>query len=104
MSDLIKEIITERNRQCGIFVEGFSPERDIREYPRGQLALAAACYAAGPPELFRLGPVLENNMRLPIPIWPWSQRCWKPTTRRRDLIKAAALILAELERIDADGN
>ncbi len=98
MSDIIKEIITERNRQ--IFVEGFSPERDIQEYPRGQLALAAACYAAGPPELFRKGPVPE----LYIPIWPWSQIWWKPTTPQRNLVKAGALIVAELERLNYDGN
>ncbi|RBB41751.1 hypothetical protein DPV79_05200 [Burkholderia reimsis] len=34
--------------------------------------------------------------------WPssWAQRSFKPTTPRRDLVKAAALILAEIERAD----
>lgn len=32
--------------------------------------------------------------------WCWDRSWWKPTTPRRDLVKAAALILAEIERID----
>lgn len=32
--------------------------------------------------------------------WPWSSHWWKPTDRRRDLVKAGALILAEIERLD----
>lgn len=32
--------------------------------------------------------------------WPWNGRWWKPTNRRRDLIKAGALIVAEIERLD----
>lgn len=32
--------------------------------------------------------------------WPWSRAWWKPASRRRCLIKAGALILAEIERID----
>jgi hypothetical protein len=32
--------------------------------------------------------------------WPWDLKWWKPTTPRRDLVKAAALIVAEIERLD----
>jgi hypothetical protein len=32
--------------------------------------------------------------------WPWSQDWWKPTNPRRDLVKAGALIAAEIERLD----
>jgi hypothetical protein len=35
-----------------------------------------------------------------LQIWPWDRKWWKPTDRRRDLVKAAALILAEIERLD----
>ena len=28
--------------------------------------------------------------------WPWYSRWWKPTSDRRDLIKAAALLVAEI--------
>jgi len=33
-------------------------------------------------------------------LWPWSPMWWRPTTQRRDLVKAGALIMAEIERID----
>jgi len=33
-------------------------------------------------------------------VWTWERAWWKPTTRRRDLVKAGALILAEIERLD----
>jgi hypothetical protein len=32
--------------------------------------------------------------------WPWSLHWWKPKSPRRDLIRAAALIVAEIERLD----
>lgn len=32
--------------------------------------------------------------------WPWDASWWKPNARRRNLVKAGALILAEIERID----
>lgn len=32
--------------------------------------------------------------------WPWHRVWWKPSTRRRNLVKAGALILAEIERLD----
>ena len=33
-------------------------------------------------------------------LWPWLSSWWKPSTNRRDLVKAGALILAEIERLD----
>lgn len=35
-------------------------------------------------------------------LWPHSwASCWfKPTNRRRDLVKAAALLIAEIDRLD----
>ncbi|HHW2459226.1 TPA: AAA family ATPase [Pseudomonas aeruginosa] len=32
--------------------------------------------------------------------WPWDEQWWKPTSARRDLVKACALALAEIERLD----
>ena len=32
--------------------------------------------------------------------WPWDPAWWKPIDPRCDLVKAGALILAEIERID----
>lgn len=100
MIKILQDIMAERHRQ--ISEEGFSLERDRKEYPDGQLALAAACYAGGPQELFRLGPRLSNGSHLYLPLWPWSRVWWKPKDRRRDLIRAAALIVAELQRMEAE--
>lgn len=32
--------------------------------------------------------------------WPWDEQWWKPSTARRDMVKACALGLAEIERLD----
>ncbi|MGX9966093.1 hypothetical protein ACVFYP_22395 [Roseomonas sp. F4] len=91
---VILELARERERQ--IDGEGFALERDD-QYDRGELALAAACYA-GETGTFGSG-LLGQVKRL---CWPWSALWWKPTTRRRDLIKAGALIVAEIERLDRE--
>ena len=32
--------------------------------------------------------------------WPWERDWWKPVDNRRDLVRAGALISAELDRMD----
>lgn len=83
----IVDVLFERARQ--IEIEGFTPDHDD-EHVRAELASAAACYAM---------PYFQNST---VPAyWPWSPRWWKPSeSRRRDLVKAAALMIAEIERID----
>ena len=83
------DVLAERRRQ--VEAEGWSPERDD-EYTGEQLASAASCYALP-------NPYPDHERGVPAD-WPWSMRWWKPTTRRRDLVKAGALILAEIERLD----
>lgn len=88
--DVIAEIRSERDRQRSD--EGWTPEHDDK-HDKGEMALAAGCYALnGAPERFADGVV-------PI-FWPWAREWWKPKSRRRDLVRAAALIVAEIERID----
>lgn len=82
------DIQIERSRQ--VSSEGFSTKRDD-SYVAGELALAGALYAAPAPEL--------DGEAKPLN-WPFPQRWWKPTDRRRDLVKAAALLIAEIERLD----
>lgn len=83
------DIIAERQRQ--ISAEGWTPEHDD-EHDKGELALAAVCY------INETGTVNRNGGKP----WgcPWDASWWKPDTRRRNLIKAGALILAEIERLD----
>jgi hypothetical protein len=86
----LEDIAAERLRQ--IEVEGWTPEHDD-DYVDGQMARAAASYA--------LGSTWAPQMRSATPTpWPWDVCWWKPTTPRRDLIKAGALIVAEIERLD----
>lgn len=84
---VMDEIAAERRRQ--IEVEGWTPTRDDYHHPRGELARAAGVYA------------LSAGGRYAVSqYWPWHRAWWKPTNPRRDLIKAAALIVAEIERLD----
>lgn len=82
------EIAAERRRQ--IEVEGWSSEHDDT-HSGSELAMAAACYA-----------LLGSGRSVPAGMWPWRREGdWpKPKSKRRDLIRAAALIVAEIERLD----
>ncbi|UWU64136.1 hypothetical protein [Pseudomonas aeruginosa] len=87
------DVQAERRRQ--ITVEGRTPEHDD-EHDNGEMARAAACYALA-------GSSAPNDGTAALLVslaWPWDEQWWKPSTARRDLIKAGALILAEIERID----
>lgn len=78
----------ERRRQ--IEVEGWSPEHDDAEHGNGELAMAAACYAL---------PHDDDEPTDPPEFWPWAESWWKPGDRVRELVKAGALIVAEIERL-----
>ena len=89
------DVLAERQRQ--IDAEGWTPEHDD-EHDEGEMALAGAAYAIS-------GGITANTAQDWIDsetpeCWPWDESWWKRTTPRRDLVKAAALILAEIERID----
>lgn len=90
MTNVINEIAAERKRQ--IEVEGWTLEHDDA-HVADDLARAGICYAA--PDWLR-----EFFAANDINIWPWDDGWWKPKGRRRDLIRAAALIVAEIERLD----
>jgi len=80
--EALEEIGAERSRQ--INAEGWTPEHDDK-HDTGELADAAACYACPPLQSFA---------------WPWAEEWWKPKDRRANLIRAGALIVAEIERLD----
>lgn len=88
-------VAAERKRH--IEVEGWTPEHDA-EHRDEELATAAACYAL--PHYLRPFPVREDS-QIPI-LWPWDRQSWKPGTDRvRELVKAGALIVAEIDRLVA---
>lgn len=89
---VLDEIAAERSRQ--VTSEGWTPEHDDKNGSR-EMAKAAACYAIGD---IRAGAFYK--------IWPehWNVKWWKPTNHRRNLVKAGALIVAEIERLDRTGS
>jgi hypothetical protein len=91
-------IYRERNRQ--LRVEGWTAEHDD-DHCHGELATAAACYAKVES---------DNSVRAPWNPpreWPWDREWWKPKSgghandpkRIADLVRAGALIAAEIDRL-----
>lgn len=86
----LNQIADERARQESD--EGCTAEGDD-SYIKGELAWVAAAYAVvGTAE----GQYVAENA-----LWPdeWAPELFKPSSPERNLIKAGALILAELERL-----
>jgi hypothetical protein len=79
-------IAGERLRQMNL--EGYNAAHDDG-HTEDELAYAAICYAA--PE--------RSRMDIVGPLWPWRKECWKPNDRLRDLVRAGALIAAEVDRL-----
>lgn len=90
--EAIRRLVAERSRQ--IDVRGFTPEDDDT-LTSGELAAAAAAYAL--PAAQR-APYLDDSGRPAC--WPWFGG-WEPTPedRVRELVKAGALIVAEIDRL-----
>ncbi|OMS46518.1 hypothetical protein AQ742_29580 [Burkholderia pseudomallei] len=87
LTDAARDVLDERHRQ--IYAEGWTPAHDD-QHDECEMALAAIVYAES---------AVGYHPSCPD-TWPWSPKWFKPTTPRRDLVKAGALILAELERLD----
>lgn len=91
-------IAAERQRQ--IAAEGWTPEHDDRAVV-GQLAAAAAMYAVEAVKGACYGQLgYDPPEYQSIAIWPWAVSYWKPSTDPiRNLVRAGALIAAEIDRI-----
>lgn len=77
-----RDIAAERIRQ--ITEEGWNAVHDDR-YTQRHLSRAAEAYLWGDPKA-----------------WPWNSTGFKPTDLRRNLVKAGALIAAEIDRLDRE--
>jgi len=84
----VADVTAERTRQ--VTAEGFTSLKDD-QYQRSELVWAAVSYAGFA--------ALPHPPSEPAE-WPWAARWWKPENPRRALVKAGALILAEIERLD----
>ena len=88
---VMEEIEAERKRQ--IEVEGWSAEHDDKHTDR-DLIDAAQCYMNS-----GFGRTIFTRGHDKAPFgWPWEERWWKPAGRRRDLVKAGALCIADQDR------
>lgn len=92
VSKAAQDVLAERHRQ--VEAEGYTPEMDDN-YLTDDLAMAAACYAAYGDHTSKMPPQVPGG-------WPWARETFKPRDRRSNLVRAGALILAELERLDRD--
>jgi len=94
MSDFLRQVEQERRRH--INVKGYKSEDDDK-YIDGDLADAAACYAASCP-IFKVA----NSTIFPMrPLFPWIPTFFKKYKhdRKRQLVISASLLMAEYERI-----
>lgn len=102
VSDPAADVLAERRRQ--VEVEGWTPQHDDM-HGGAELAFAASTYALAATltdeqRASVTSPCsLDNNATLRR-IWPWERTWWKPKSRRQDLVRAGALIIAEVARID----
>ncbi|MEZ1477837.1 hypothetical protein QVN01_35260, partial [Pseudomonas aeruginosa] len=79
------DVQAERRRQ--ITAEGWTPDHDDL-YCAAELPRAAAAY------------ILSGANDEAPAIWPFSAKWWKPRDARSNYVRAGALILAEIERLD----
>lgn len=99
----VEDVLSERKRQ--VEREGWTPEHDDA-YTEYELAWAAITYAMAACADSAERAVMDqfgDHSATPGRInenWPWDWKWWKPKDRRRDLVRAAALIIAEIERLD----
>ena len=96
MSAAFRDALAERRRQQE--EEGFTAADDDK-HPPGVLAGAGLNYAYN--AVMRLRHFTGAGVVPPLmPFWRWTRGWWKPTAVRRDLVKAVALLIAEIERLD----
>ena len=89
-------ISAERNRQ--IAYEEYSLNHDD-EHTEGELGLAAIAYIQAD-DGDRWAYEHEHCVYTPaFSYWPWEISFWKPQDRIRNLVRAGALIAAEIDRI-----
>ncbi len=70
-----------------------------------QCALAAAAYAEHAAIWADTTVDLQRYRAAgPNQLWPWSTQNWSPQSPRADLVRAAALIISQIEKIDRAEN
>lgn len=83
-------IAAERERQ--MLSEGWTPEHDA-EHINGELRDAAIAYLMATDD--------HADELTGRDIWPWDESWWKPKDALSNLVRAGALIAAEIDRLNA---
>ena len=87
-----------RERQRQIDVEGWTPEHDAT-HNDCQLNWVAMAYMCAARLVLKNDPAATTSPAF----WPWSQAWWKPSRDPiRNLVKAGALIAAEIDRLQRE--
>ena len=97
LSIAVRDVVKERQRQMD--VEGWTLAHDDG-HDRRELARAAAVYAICDEHDDELATRSYLSISLLGRIWPWASHWFKPRDHRRNLVRAAALLIAEIERLD----
>lgn len=98
-SKAMKDVQAERLRQKRD--EGYTLESDLANNKPGELALGAAAYAAQVGTTLRSPEDVVPGVQPPT-LWPFPASSYKQRDPRQSLVKAAAMLLAEIERYDHD--
>lgn len=101
-SQAVIDVLNERERQ--IKIKGWTSEHDDK-YEQNELVRAGAGYANHVVErgwvYSDYGAEAYQDEEVPD-FWPWGDCYWKPKSPRQDLVRAAALLIAEIERLDRE--
>lgn len=93
-----RDVLAERKRQVEVL--GWTIQHDD-QHDSGELAGAGAAYALHAADALHPQSQGDAYRDGSIPHgWCWADAWWKPAAPRHSLVKAAALILAEIERLD----
>ncbi|WCA60351.1 hypothetical protein G6M16_007515 [Agrobacterium tumefaciens] len=90
------DVTAERRRQ--IEAEGYGNRHDDA-HTSFEITKAAVAYAQRAAMSDDVRAFKEKRDHVPG-LWPWARAWWKPKGRRADLVRAAALLIAEIERLD----
>lgn len=100
LSKAINDVLAERERQKNI--KGYSTDHDDA-YEQNELVRAASGYVdhvVGRSWVFEdFGPEAYQDDDAPE-FWPWADGFWNPKSPREDLVRATAILIAEIERLD----
>ena len=89
MSRAVCDVLKERRHQ--IMEHNFDAKHDDL-YEKNELTFGALSY---------LFAVVYDYEPAQVPVlWKWHKSWWKPRSKRENLVRAIALAIAELERID----